>query len=139
MSILIREMNLTDVDEVLSILKSTFKSYLHVRKEQLINSLSSANLFPYVAIYEGEIIGTATLIIYKRLSDGLTAVIEDVAICETRQGMGLGKIIINELIKNAYELGCFKLIAECKKDRIKFYEKSGLHSNSYIVKKILLP
>jgi len=135
MSIEVREMKLSDVDEVLELLKSTFNSYLNVKKEHLIDSFNSKDLFPYVAIYNGEIIGTASLIVYKRLSNGRTAVIEDVVIKEGRHGMGFGKIIVNVLISNALKLGCFKIYAECMKEKIKFYEKCGFSEKSIIVKK----
>jgi glucosamine-phosphate N-acetyltransferase len=138
MSIFLRKLKLSDLNVVLRILKSAFSSYVNTNEVDIIKSIKSENLIPFVVLREEEIIGVATIILYKRLSNGYTAVIEDVAIIDSHQGMGYGKFIIKELIEIARKLDCFKIIAECEKDKIKFYEKCGLHSNGHIVKKLLV-
>jgi predicted N-acetyltransferase YhbS len=43
----------------------------------------------------------------------------------THAGAGLGRIIINKLVAAARELGCYKIILDCEKKNVPFYEKLG--------------
>jgi GNAT superfamily N-acetyltransferase len=53
---------------------------------------------------------------------------EDVFVAESMRGQGLGTIIINELIKTAKEIGCYKIISTSRHGRGKvhaLYERLG--------------
>jgi len=55
-----------------------------------------------------------------------TILIEDKVICNTNRGMGLGKGLISFLINIAKDEDCYKVILNCKKEYVGFYEKCGL-------------
>ena len=52
--------------------------------------------------------------------------IEDIVICNTNRGMGIGKGLISFLINIANDEDCYKVILNCKKEYVGFYEKCGL-------------
>ena len=88
----------------------------------------------YVAIYNGEIIGSTTLLIEQKFihDGGKVGHIEDVVVRKEYQGKGVGKKIVNALLKYAEKKGCYKTILDCSDDLIPFYESIGFkrHSNS---------
>ena len=88
----------------------------------------------YVAIYGGKVIGSTTLLIEQKFihDGGKVGHIEDVAVRKEYQGKGVGKKIVNELLKYAKKKGCYKTILDCSDDLIPFYKSLGFkrHSNS---------
>ena len=74
-----------------------------------------------------KIVATGTILIEDKLIHGINKVahIEDIVICNTMRGLGLGKQIIQFLI-NIAEEDCYKIILNCKEEYIGFYEKCGL-------------
>lgn len=58
--------------------------------------------------------------------------IEDVYVVEKYRGRGIGKKIVEELIKKAKEEGCYKLICTSRygKDKVhRIYEKNGFYNH----------
>lgn len=88
----------------------------------------------YVAIYNGEIIGATTLLIEQKFihDGGKVGHIEDVVVRKEYQGKGVGKKIVNVLLKYAEKKGCYKTILDCSGELVPFYESIGFkrHSNS---------
>lgn len=74
------------------------------------------------------VIGTGTIIYEPKFirNSGKVAHIEDVVICKTKRGSGLGKEFIQFLIYKADENYCYKVILDCDKNISGFYEKCGL-------------
>ena len=88
----------------------------------------------YVAINDGKVIGATTLLIEQKFihDGGKIGHIEDVVVRKGYQGKGVGKKIVNALLKYAEKKGCYKTILDCTEDLIPFYENLGFkrHSNS---------
>jgi len=78
-----------------------------------------------------KIVATGTIFIEDKLIHGINRVahIEDIVICNTCRGLGLGKQLIHFLI-NIAEEDCYKVILNCKEEYIGFYEKCGLVNNA---------
>ncbi|CAD0089671.1 unnamed protein product [Aureobasidium vineae] len=55
----------------------------------------------------------------------MVAHVEEVCVSASQQGKGLGLILIQALNATAKDLGVGKLILNCSKENIKFYEKCG--------------
>lgn len=56
---------------------------------------------------------------------------EDVFVDESMRGQGLGTIIVNELIKTAKEMGCYKIVSTSRHGREKvhaLYERLGFEN-----------
>jgi glucosamine-phosphate N-acetyltransferase len=88
----------------------------------------------YVAIRDEKVIGATTLLIEQKFihDGGKVGHIEDVVVRKEYQGKGVGKKIVNELLKYAEKKGCYKTILDCSDDLIPFYKNLGFkrHSNS---------
>jgi glucosamine-phosphate N-acetyltransferase len=88
----------------------------------------------YVATYEGHVIGATTLFIEQKFihEGGKVGHIEDVVVKKEYQGKGVGKKIVNALLKYAKKKGCYKTILDCSDELIPFYKSIGFkrHSNS---------
>ena len=50
---------------------------------------------------------------------------EDIVVHKSNRGEKLGQIIVEHLIKFAKDEGCYKIIADCKDELLKFYNKTG--------------
>lgn len=137
-SIKIRKLQKKDLyNGFLSSLDSLRKSsHLKPKKANTIFDKISKNpdYVIYVAINDGKVIGTTTLLIEQKFihDGGKVGHIEDVVIRNGYQGKGVGKKIVNALLKYAEKKGCYKTILDCTDDLIPFYENLGFkrHSNS---------
>ena len=74
-----------------------------------------------------KIVAAATLIVEPKFIHGCSNVghIEDVVVTEAARGQHLGLKIVAACVTKALESGCYKVILDCKVDRVGFYEKVG--------------
>lgn len=111
-------------------------SHLKPKKANTIFDKISKNpdYIIYVAISDGKVIGATTLLIEQKFihDGGKVGHIEDVVVRKEYQGKGVGKKIVNALLKYAEKKGCYKTILDCTDDLIPFYKNLGFkrHSNS---------
>jgi glucosamine-phosphate N-acetyltransferase len=101
----------------------TKEAYLLHLKQILSNPLHKI----YVAVNSGKIVGSATLLIEPKIIHTLSYVghIEDVVVDENSRAGGVGRLLIEHLIKIAKEHNCYKIILTCSDKNIGFYEKFG--------------
>jgi len=121
--------------ETLSNLSDIGNLDIEARKE-IFERASGNGIYFLVAVSEdddskGQIVSTVKLIVEpKFFHGGLSAGhIEDVATRNGFEGQGLSKALLTETIKIAKESGCYKLILDCKKELIPFYNKLGLEEH----------
>lgn len=95
-----------------------------------LDKIISQNSLIYVTEYNNKIIATATLLMEYKIHNGLTkmAHIEDVVVDKEYRGKNIGKELINMLIERAKLFNCYKIVLNCNKSNIKFYEKCGFYS-----------
>lgn len=74
------------------------------------------------------IVGVASLYIIEKLTRKM-GLIEDVAVDSKHRGKGIGIELIQNLISEAKNMGCDKIVLNSSKDNISFYEKSGFTVN----------
>lgn len=74
-----------------------------------------------------QVVSAGTLLIESKFihQAGLAGHIEDVVVDSTVRGKGLGKLIIHKLVELAEASGCYKVILDCAKSNVGFYEKCG--------------
>lgn len=92
-----------------------------------------------VILENKKIIGFGSLMIEIKIRGGKMGHIEDIVIDHDKQGLGLGKLLIEKLVKIAQEEKCYKLSLQCQEHNVKFYEKccfekSGLSMQFFINK-----
>jgi glucosamine-phosphate N-acetyltransferase len=86
--------------------------------------LTNPNAHCFVAEYQGEIIGTATLHLIQK-TNRIMGLIEDVVIANKFQEKGIGKALLEKLITTSKKKGCYKIILNSDQKNIRFYEKQG--------------
>ena len=84
----------------------------------------------WVLEFEGKIIASVSLLLEQKIIHecGIVGHLEDVVVDRDYRKYGLGKFIIERIIKIARERGCYKLIGDCKSELLGFYEKNGFES-----------
>lgn len=75
----------------------------------------------------GIICGTGTLVVEPKFihSAGLAGHLEDLVIDNGLRRKGLGRRIVQELLRFAEQAQCYKVIVDCSRDNAAFYEKCG--------------
>ncbi|ORZ30125.1 acyl-CoA N-acyltransferase [Catenaria anguillulae PL171] len=75
----------------------------------------------------GKVVGAGTLFVERKFIRGCGMVghIEDIVVDENQRGKKLGLRIIHALTHVGKVAGCYKIILNCNKDNIPFYEKTG--------------
>jgi len=94
-----------------------------------IHDLTGCAMHRYVAVHEGEVIGTATLLTHPKLLHGgcKAGQIEEVAVREDWRGKGVGTDLVNTLMQLAKERGCYKVELKCVSELTSLYEQSGFY------------
>ena len=100
--------------------------------ESTLDSWFKNNNYMVIAEFNGEIVGSATLHLQQKIirNGGVAGFIEDVVVKESYRGNNIGTQLIQELIKKAENLGCYKVILSCFPERINFYKKNGFIEES---------
>ena len=85
-----------------------------------------------VAVIEGKIVGSTTLLIETKFihNGGKVGHIEDVVVDKKHQRKGIGEKIIIYLLRYAKDQGCYKTILDCTDEVKPFYEKLGFKHNA---------
>jgi|SRR5579871_2262826 len=98
-------------------------------------------IMTYVALIEGRVVGTATLIAEQKFihSGGVVGHVEDVATHPDYQNLGIGAALIQQLIEEAERFGCYKLVLQCKPELMRFYEKAGFREWTKNMRLDLIP
>lgn len=104
-------------------------SHIPPKKAQSIYEKISKNQdhVIYVAIFNNEIVGTASILIEQKFihNGGKVGHIEDVAVKREFQGKGIGKKIVKALLEYGKKRGCYKTILDCSDELIPFYKNIG--------------
>lgn len=93
---------------------------------------SNSNHFVYVAILDGRIVGSTTMIMEPKFihDGGNVAHIEDVVVSNEHQGKGIGEMLMSSLLDLAKDNNCYKTILDCSDEVKPFYEKIGFKRTS---------
>jgi len=93
---------------------------------------SNQDQLTIVALLEGKVVGTTTLLIETKFihNGGKVGHIEDVVVNKKYQKKGIGEKMIKYLLKYAKEQGCYKTVLDCVDDVKPFYEKLGFKHNA---------
>jgi predicted N-acetyltransferase YhbS len=127
----IREFNSEDIHNgLLDVLKETW--FITEISDETLTQWLMSNNYMFVAEINNVVIGTLTLHTQKKLirNGGLCGFIEDVAVKSEYRGNNIGSLLVQEGIKKAKELGCYKVILSCFDERINFYTKNGFFKES---------
>ena len=101
-----------------------------ISKEKYETALDKIGAEVWVVEFEGKIIASVSLLLEQKIIHecGIVGHLEDVVVDRDYRKYGLGKFIIERIIKIAKERGCYKLIGDCKSELLGFCEKNGFES-----------
>ena len=114
-----------DFDAVKKLLIEGFSSKF---RNDINENFFLLNNYGFVIKEDEKLLGFASLHIINKINR-VSCLIEDVVIDSNYRGKGLGKLIINHLIKFSKTLDCDKIILNSKDSNTKFYEKLGFKKN----------
>ena len=102
-----------------------------ISKEKYEMTFDKMGAQVWVVEFEAKIIASVSLLLEQKIIHecGIVGHLEDVVVDKDYRKYGLGKFIIERIIKIARERGCYKLIGDCKSELLGFYEKKGFESN----------
>jgi glucosamine-phosphate N-acetyltransferase len=77
---------------------------------------------------ENNIIATGTMLYERKFihNIGVIGHIEDVCVSKSQRNSGLGKKMIDHLLQQGIQKGCYKIILDCSEENQPFYAKCGL-------------
>ncbi len=84
-----------------------------------------------------KVIGFGSLHLSRKIRGGIIGFIEEIVVLENYRGRGIGKLIMQELIDNARNENCYKLVLECREEKRYFYEKLGFDCSGHSMSLIL--
>ena len=102
----------------------------NISREKYETAFDKMEAEVWVVEFEGKIIASVSLLLEQKMIHecGIVGHLEDVVVDKDYRKYGLGKFIIERIIKIARERGCYKLIGDCKSDILGFYQKNGFES-----------
>jgi glucosamine-phosphate N-acetyltransferase len=81
----------------------------------------------WVIVDTNTIIATGTIIVEPKFihNTGKVGHIEDIVVDKDKNGLGIGKKLIDDLVNICRNNGCYKVILNCSETNVGFYEKVG--------------
>ncbi len=137
-AIKIRKLQRRDISNGFLLSLDSLRKSSHIKPKKASMVFNKISKNPHQVIYVAEenskIIGSASILIEQKFihDGGKVGHIEDVVVTKEFQGKGIGKKIVDALLKYAEKQGCYKTILDCTDELIPFYENIGFkrHSNS---------
>jgi len=140
MDFIFRKININDYEKY-SIMINEFRE-TSFTYEQFIETLNYILPFSEIWIieYNNDIIATGTIIYEKKFiyNNSILCHIEDICVKQSYRKLGIGKLLINKLMKNAKDKGCYKVSLTCNKENTYFYKKCGLEERGYQMSKLTI-
>ena len=122
----IRELAKSDYNQVIELwTKSLSNKFDNEINTDHVSDPSSITL---VSVDNNTITGVASLYIIKKLTRTL-GLIEDVAVNENYRGKGIGKKLVEKLIRLAADKKCDKTVLNSSEQNSEFYKKIGFEIN----------
>lgn len=121
-----REIRLIDQIQIMYLLSQlTTVNYISNDKFRKFLDVKKDNHKIYVILDNDEIVGCGTILIEPKLIHGMKNVghIEDIVIDKKKRGKKYGYHLINFLVNIGKTNNCYKIILDCSKKNIGFYEK----------------
>lgn len=96
--------------------------------QRILEKMGSNPLYHVlIAVGPSGVVGTTTLLVEQKFihAGGLVGHIEDVAVRKGSEGRGIGGSLVKAAVGMAEDLGCYKVILDCKEELAPFYEGLG--------------
>lgn len=134
-----KAVELKDFHAIVNMLQaiSNFMPKIEAKEEIWERFINQENVYGFSFFFNKEIIGYGSIVYESKIRGGKAAHIEDIVVDEKMRGKGLGKHIINFLVKHAVENNCYKISLSCNEYNVQFYKNCGFYKDGVTMKKIL--
>ncbi|MDA8938207.1 GNAT family N-acetyltransferase [Flavobacteriaceae bacterium] len=122
----IRELAESDYNQVIELWTKSLSNKFD--NEINTSHFSDPGSITLVSVDNNTITGVASLYIIKKLTRTL-GIIEDVAVNENYRGKGIGKKLVEKLIRLAADKKCDKTVLNSSEQNSEFYKKIGFEIN----------
>ena len=105
---------------------------LYISDKEFVDKVTEISKIGDITIcYYINIIGSGTIIYEPKIIHGCKNVghIEDIVVHNNYRSHGIAKNILQILTDKANKNNCYKIILDCKKELLNFYEKNGFVCN----------
>lgn len=126
--IIIEDASYDDLNRICQIYSGSF-GFTEPTPIQWRKIISDSNITYRIIKVDGKITGVASIVTINKIirSGNRIALIEDVAIDKEYRGLGLGKMLIKDMLNISVQKSCYKTILNCSDENIAFYEKCGMY------------
>ena len=137
-SFVLREAKAEDLEQLLQLLHQLSKKTEEDEKaerakleETLKRMVADGNYFTCVFEEGGKVLGTGLLLVQLNLAHGGRPYghIENIVVDENHRKEGIGMRVVEWLVERAREKGCYKVILDCSRENMPFYEVIGLEEH----------
>ena len=106
-------------------------SYTKEQFDDFISSLHQTDII--VMMKENQIIASGTILYETKLIHNISlyAHIEDIIVDNQFRKQGIGKLLIEYLVQCCKNKNCYKILLDCQKELIPFYEKNKFQENGF--------
>jgi glucosamine-phosphate N-acetyltransferase len=127
---LAREEDSKEIVRILSQLSDCSQTIDYVA-EMIIKYQEESNISRYVMEDDNKIVAIGNILFEQKISHSsfLAAHIEDVVVDKDYRRKGLGQELIAFLVEKAREAKAYKIILDCDRDKVSFYERCGFYEN----------
>ena len=124
----VRDVKFEDLERLCEIYSEAFSNTQPMPKHWW-KIVEDPNIYYRIVEVDNKVMGVASLIAINKIlrSGSRMGLIEDVAVSSEARGLGLGKLLIEDLLVLGKEVGCYKVILNCSDDNVGFYEKCGMY------------
>jgi ribosomal protein S18 acetylase RimI-like enzyme len=100
--------------------------------KETVKQMEAQNKICIVMLRDEKIKAIGSVLIESKLIHQCQKVghIEDIVVDEDCRGLGLGKVIIDQLVEISKSMGCYKTVLTCAEKNTGFYEKCGFEKKS---------
>ena len=99
--------------------------------------IEQPNVYSIVVEIGGEVVGYGSILIESKIRGGKLGHVEDIVSSSKHRTRGVGRAILDSLLKIAIKNNCYKLALQCKDYNINFYEKCGYELNGVSMQMLL--
>ncbi len=126
----IRKLNTNDYEKFLCLISQFRQTYFSKNCfEIMLKQMNNTDI--WVIEDNNQLIATGTILYEYKFIYNISKVghIEDICVHEKYRGKGHGKLLINHLINECKNNGCYKVTLDCLDDLEHFYKSCSLEKN----------
>lgn len=95
------------------------------------------NCYACVAVHGDRVIAFGSMFVLQRVRGGRSGIIEDIVVAAGERGSGVGRHILEDLVREARARGCFKVSLEAADKAQPFYRAAGFDAAGQAMKRLL--